>query len=150
MDKNEWKHAQRELDHLLQTVPERIIEIYETLNYDATMTKLKEVEAPRPDWVVDQVRILRVKNRTILAAEAEMARELNEKLERYTELGGLDPERLAHARELQLFLQKSREEHTAQREQLQSLGNNLSLVQQQEDLIDRLEIEQLRKRIRKS
>lgn len=147
MDKHALKHAQREFDRFLRSVPDRLREIFETVNYDAALQKFKNARDPAPDWVASQVRSLRVKTRTIRAAVSDLAEALESRLTQYTEAGGDDPTRIAHARSELLFLQKTLDEQAARAAQLQQIGQSASLLREQEELLDSLAVEQLRQRI---
>ena len=68
MESNSLKQAQRELDRFLRPLPERLRELFGTVQYDAALKKLEEAEDPSPEWVAAQLRSLRVKAQTIRAA----------------------------------------------------------------------------------
>ena len=147
MDKSVLKQAQREFDRLLRSVPNRLRELLETVNYDAALQRLKDAENPTPEWIASQLRGLRVKARTIRAAVSELAETLESRLTQYTEAGGDDPTRIAHARSELLFLQKTLDEQAARAAQLQQIGQSASLLREQEELLDSLAVEQLRQRL---
>lgn len=149
MDKNALKQAQRELDRVLRETPERLRELYETVNYDAALKKLKEAGNPDPRWVETQTRTLRVKAATIQTAAGEMARSLEERLTHYIEAGGADSLRIAHAREALLTLRTAQENRAAQSEQLRQLAQSSAQLQEQAALLDDCELQQLRQKLRK-
>ncbi|MBQ1411307.1 MAG: hypothetical protein IIY94_08545 [Oscillospiraceae bacterium] len=142
---DELKQIQRELDRFLQPLPERVRELFETVRYDAALKKLEAAEDPSPEWLQSQLRNLRVKARTIRAAVSEQAETLTTLLMKYTEAGGKDALRIAHAREALLFLQQTLDEQAAQAALLEQNAQAAAQLREQQELLDRLTLERFRK-----
>lgn len=149
MESNSLKQAQRELDRFLRPLPERLRELFGTVQYDAALKKLEEAEDPSPEWVAAQLRSLRVKAQTILAAVSELSEKLTALLNRYIDAGGTDALRIAHAREELLFLQKTLDDQAAQAARLEQLKQSTALLLVQKDQMDALELARLRQKLGK-
>lgn len=149
MESNSLKQAQRELDRFLRSLPERLRELFGTVQYDAALKKLEEAEDPSPEWVAAQLRSLRVKAQTIRAAVSELSEKLTALLNRYIDAGGTDALRIAHAREELLFLQKTLDDQAAQAARLEQLKQSTALLLVQKDQMDALELARLRQKLGK-
>lgn len=149
MESNSLKQAQRELDRFLRPLPERLRELFGTVQYDTALKKLEEAEDPSPEWVAAQLRSLRVKAQTIRAAVSELSEKLTALLTRYTDAGGTDALRIAHAREELLFLQKTLDDQAAQAARLEQLKQSTALLLAQKDQMDALELARLRQKLGK-
>ena len=149
MESNSLKQAQRELDRFLRPLPERLRELFGTVQYDAALKKLEEAEDPSPEWVAAQLRSLRVKAQTIRAAVSELSDKLTALLNRYIDAGGTDALRIAHAREELLFLQKTSDDQAAQAARLEQLKQSTALLLAQKDQMDALELARLRQKLGK-
>lgn len=149
MESNSLKQAQRELDRFLRPLPERLRELFGTVQYDAALKKLEEAEDPSPEWVAAQLRSLRVKAQTIRAAVSELSEKLTALLNRYIDAGGTDALRIAHAREELLFLQKTLDDQAAQAARLEQLKQSTALLLAQKDQMDALELARLRQKLGK-
>jgi hypothetical protein len=149
MESNSLKQAQRELDRFLRPLPERLRELFGTVQYDAALKKLEEAEDPSPEWVAAQLRSLRVKAQTIRAAVSELSEKLTALLNRYIDAGGTDALRIAHAREELLFLQKTLDDQAAQAARLEQLKQSTALLLVQKDQMDALELARLRQKLGK-
>lgn len=149
MDNSKHRPAQQELDRFLQSIPDRMRELFETVHYDDALKKLENAENPTPAWIASQLRSLRVKARTIRAAVSEMAETTETLLSRYVDEGGTDALRIAHAREELLFLRKTLEDQDVQTARLEQLGQNTALLREQKDRLDALEVEQFRRKFGK-
>lgn len=149
MESNSLKQAQRELDRFLRPLPERLRELFGTVQYDAALKKLEEAEDPSPEWVAAQLRSLRVKAQTIRAAVSELSDKLTALLNRYIDAGGTDALRIAHAREELLFLQKTLDDQAAQAARLEQLKQSTALLLAQKDQMDALELARLRQKLGK-
>lgn len=150
MDNNNLTQAQRALDRTLRLLPERLRALFETVCYEAALQKLREAQAPSPEWITVQLRALRIKARTIQTSVSEMAEQLSACLRNYTEAGGTDVLRIAHAREKLLFLAQTRDDYAAQAVRLTQLRQSAELLRTQEELLDALSVEQLRRRLAKA
>lgn len=149
MESNSLKQAQRELDRFLRPLPERLRELFGTVQYDAALKKLEEAEDPSPEWVAAQLRSLRVKAQTIRAAVSELSDKLTALLNRYIDAGGTDALRIAHAREELLFLQKTLDDQAAQAARLEQLKQSTALLLAQKDQMYALELARLRQKLGK-
>ena len=149
MDKHSLKQAQQELDRFLPSIPDRLRELYETVKYDAALQKLTEAEAPSPGWIAAQIRSLRLKTRTIEAVVSELAETLERLLTAYTEAGGADVLRIAHAQAELQFLRQTAEAQEAQRIRLEQIRLLAEQSRTQEAALDALTVEQLRRRLDK-
>lgn len=149
MDKHRLKQAQQELDRFLPSIPDRLRELYETVNYDAALQKLTEAEAPSPGWIAAQIRSLRLKTRTIASVVSELSETLERLLAAYAEAGGTDSFRLAHAQAELQFLRQTAEEQEAQRMRLEQIKLLAEQSQTQAEALDALTVEQLRQRLAK-
>lgn len=147
MDKQARKHGQRELDRFLPSIPDRLRELFETVNYDAALQKLTEAGEPTPKWVAAQLRSLRIKTRTIETAVLDLAETLERLLAAYTEAGGTDSQRIAHAQAELLFLRQTAEKQAAQRARLAQIQLLNAQSQTQAEALDALAVEQLRQRL---
>ena len=150
MDNNSLKQAQRALDHTLRSLPEQLGALFETVRYDAALQKLAEAKDPSQDWILAQLRTLRVKSRTIQTAVAELSAALSACLSGYTEAGGTDALRIAHAREELLFLEQTSTDYAAQSARLAQALQSTALLQTQQDLLDALAVDQLRQKLGKT
>ena len=133
----------------LRPLPERLRELFGTVQYDAALKKLEEAEDPSPEWVAAQLRSLRVKAQTIRAAVSELSEKLTALLNRYIDAGGTDALRIAHVREELLFLQKTLDDQAAQAARLEQLKQSTALLLAQKDQMDALELARLRQKLGK-
>lgn len=149
MENGSLKQAQRALDDALRALPDRLRELFETVRFDAALQKLEQAQDPSPDWVAAQLRTLRLKARTIRVSVSGMAEALAAALARYTDAGGTDALRIAHAREELLFLEKTAADQAAQTARLEAAGQSAALLRAQKEQLDSLEVEQFRQKIGK-
>lgn len=149
MENGSLKQAQRALDDALRALPDRLRELFETVRFDAALQKLEQAQDPAPDWVAAQLRTLRLKARTIRVSVSGMAEALTAALARYTDAGGTDALRIAHAREELLFLEKTAADQAAQTARLEAAGQSAALLRAQKEQLDSLEVEQFRQKIGK-
>ncbi len=150
MDNNRFKQAQHALDRTLQSLPEQLRTLFETVRYDAALQKLTEAKAPSHDWVLAQLRTLRVKARTIQTTVMELSEALAACLTAYTDAGGTDALRIAHAREELLFLEQTVTDYAAQSARLAQAQQSTELLQTQKELLDALAVEQFRQKLGKT
>ena len=150
MENSSLKQTRHALDDTLQSLPARLRELFETVHYNDALRKMEDAEDPNPEWITTQLRALRVKARTIQAAVLEMAETLATCLAHYTDSGGTDALRIAHAQEELLFLKQTADDYAAQSTHLAQLRQNTELLQKQGKLLDALAVEQFRLKLGKT
>lgn len=139
--------AERELDRFLRSIQAELAELLETVNYEAALNKLTEAKDPAPAWVQAQVRLLNVKALTIQKTVAELSDKLETLLDHYIEAGGADPLRIAHARSDLALLETTSAKQDALQGRLSELSQSVSLLLEQENQMESLSAELIRKRL---